>query len=269
MIEKQVLINYLKQGMSTRDIAEISGEGKSNVGYWINKYNIGYYMKYQKPNYKDINYFNKIDTKEKAYIIGFMIGDSGIDKQKESLELAIALNDKIILNFINKELGCNIQVDTTYNEKQKKFPSASINIGNQSLMRDIIKLFGGRLKEDRRLPIIPKNLERYMVLGFFDAEGCVTWGYRKDRGRLWQKVSFTSKLKMLEGIQKILLRQNIASSIRPKSNDEDCHVMEFADRDRVLMFLNYIYPDDDFIILERKYKKAQALRLELGEFGET
>ena len=34
-------------------------------------------------------------------------------------------------------------------------------------------------------------------------------------------------------------------------------------------FLNYIYPDDNFIILNRKYNKAEALRLELGEFGES
>jgi len=268
MLEKQVLIDYLKQGMSTRDIAKISGEGKSNIGYWINKYGINNYMKYQKPNYKDEKYFNKIDTKEKAYILGFMLGDGHIDSLGKSFSLSVALNDKIILDFMNEELGCNVRIDTTYNKKQKKYPNATINIGNNQLVRDIKKLFGGRLKRDRRLPIIPKHLERYMVLGFFDAEGCVTWGFRKDRNRLWHKISFTSHLKMLEGIQKILLKQDIPSSIKPKS-DSDCYVLEFANKNRVSMFLDYIYPNDNFIILERKYKNAQALRLELGEFGET
>ena len=36
-----------------------------------------------------------------------------------------------------------------------------------------------------------------------------------------------------------------------------------------IKFLDYIYPDDEFVILQRKYLKAQALRLELEEFGEN
>lgn len=267
MLKKEVLINYLNQGLSTRDIEKISGESKSNIGYWINKYDINKYMKYQKPEYKNINYFNKIDTKEKAYILGFIIGDGYIDKSG-NFECTVMLKDKNILDFISYEIGCNVLKDETFNKNKRHFPNASIHIGNNILLRDIYKLFGGRLKEDRRIPIIPKQLERYLILGFFDAEGCITWGFRKDRNRLWQKISFTSKIKMLEGIQKILLKQNIATSIKPKSK-EDCHVMEFSDRTRIKMFLDYIYPDEEFIILKRKFIKAQALRLELGEFGET
>ncbi|MFA7628632.1 MAG: LAGLIDADG family homing endonuclease [Candidatus Dojkabacteria bacterium] len=267
MIKKEVMIDYLKQGLSTRDLAKISGESKSNVGYWINKYGITDLMKYKKSEYTDIHYFNKIDTKEKAYILGFTIGDGHIDKRNQ-FSCSIQLQDREILDFISSEVGCNIQVDKTYNKKQRKHPNASITIGNPMLCRDIQKQFGGRLKQERRIPIIPKHLERYLVLGFFDAEGCVTWGFRKDRNRLWQKISFTSQLHMLESIQKILIKQNIATTIRPKS-DSDCYVLNFSDKDRVSMFLNYIYPNDEFIILKRKYKKAQALRLELGEFGEV
>lgn len=267
MLEKEVLVNFLKQGMSIRDIANASGESKSNIEYWINKYNIKEYMKYQKNQYKDLNYFNKINTKEKAYILGFIIGDGYIDKSG-NFECSIALQDKEILDFISSEIGCNVHVNRTCNKKKKQFPNTSIYIGNNIILRDIYKLFGGRVKKERRIPIIPKHLERYLVLGFFDAEGCITWGYRKDRNRLWQKISFISQYKMLEGIQKILIKQNIATSIRPKSNS-DCYVMEISDRTRVKMFLDYIYPDEKFIILQRKYNKVQALRLELGEFGKA
>lgn len=265
MIEKSVLIDYLRQGMTTREIAKKVGKGSSTIDYWINKYNIKEHSKYKKPQYKDLTYFNKINTKEKAYIIGFMLGDSCINK-KDIVEISVALQDKEILDFIAEEIGCNVSINTTLNKKQRRFPKARIVIGKPQLTRDIIKLFGGRSKEERRIPIIPERLERYLVQGFFDAEGCITWGFRKDRNRLWQKISFTSQLKMLQGIQKILLKQDIATLIRPKSG-EKCYIMEFSDKLRVLKFLDYIYPDDGFIILKRKYKKAQALRLELGEFG--
>ena len=121
----------------------------------------------------------------------------------------------------------------------------------------------------RHIPFVSPKYERYLLQGFFDAEGCITWGRRKDRNRIWQKISFTSQYKMLEGIQNILYKKGIASKIKPKSDSSKCFVIEFANKNDVLAFLDIIYPNDEFIVLKRKYKNAQALRLELGEFGES
>ena len=93
-------------------------------------------------------------------------------------------------------------------------------------------------------------------------------GKRKDKNRLWQKVSFTSQLKILEGVQKYLINKlNISTVIRPKTN-EKCFVLEFSNLSDVIKFCEHIYPNEDFIILNRKYLKYKALRLELEENGE-
>jgi hypothetical protein len=267
MIDKNELVKYLNRGMSSREIEKKTGIKYWNILYYIKQYNLNELNVYEKVIYNDISYFNKIDTKEKAYILGFFLGDSGLSKE-DKLDLRIKLEDIEVCNFIQSEIGCHITINNKINLNQNKFPSANIKIGNPNIIRDIKKLFGGRLKQDRHIPIISKSLERYLVQGFFDAEGCVTFGYRKDRNRLWQKISFTSKYKMLEGIQNILLKNEIPTKIKPKQQD-DCFVMEFSDPKRVLLFLDYIYPNDSFIILNRKYEKANALRLELGEFGEN
>ena len=73
---------------------------------------------------------------------------------------------------------------------------------------------------------------------------------------------------LLEGVQQHLFNIGITTKLRPKSN-ENCYIIEFANKKDVLKFLDYIYPDNDFIILKRKYLKAKALRLELEEFGGT
>lgn len=264
-MEKEMLKNYLQEGLTNREIAKLTGKGKSTVGYWVSKHNLNEYLKYKKPEYSDLDYFNKIDTKEKAYILGFILGDGCLNN--DSLEVAIALGDIEILEFIQSELNCNIQISNVLNKKKKQYPSARVNIGNQTIIRDLKRLFGGCLKEDRHIPFISPKLETYLLQGFFDAEGCITWGRRKDRNRIWQKVSFTSQYKMLEGIQNILYKKGITTRLKPKSND-NCYVIEFSAKEDVLKFLNIIYPSDNFIILKRKYNNAQALRLELGEFGE-
>lgn len=267
MINKEELKEYLEQGKSSRDIEAISGVKYYNILTLINKYDLNEYNQHKKPVYKDIQYFNKINTKEKAYILGFFLGDGSIDKE-DKFTLSVMLDDKEILDFIQSELGCNITISNKLNKAKRIFPHTSIKIGNNILIRDLKMLFGGRLKEERHIPIISKSLEKYLLLGFFDAEGCITWGHRKDRERVWQKISFTSQYKMLDGIQNILLKNNISTKIHPKGK-EKCFVLEFAKKDTVLQFINWLYSDKNFIILHRKYEKAHALRLELGEFGES
>ncbi|MGM0411549.1 MAG: LAGLIDADG family homing endonuclease [Bacillota bacterium] len=267
MITEKKLKNYLNQGMTNREIANQNDVNieKSTVFYWIKKYGLQKKQKYYSNIDYNSNIFNKINTPVKAYIIGFILGDGYLnEKNGKYISITIALKDKQILDFIANKTGGRVRVYKKINRKQKKFPHATLRIGSNRIYNDIKKYCGGRLKEDRHLPIINKKLERYLILGFFDAEGCVTWGNRKDRNRLWQKISFTSKFKMLEGVQKVLLKNDISSKIKPKQN-EKCYVLQFSDKNRVLTFLDYIYPkDSNFIILQRKFKKAQNLRLELG-----
>lgn len=263
-MNRELLEKYLEDGLTHREIAQLTGKSRSAVGYWISKYKLNDKSKYAKPKYKDPKMFNKIDTPEKAYIIGYALADGYINNS--SIEFGCCLDDKEILQFVANYIGANYREDLTYKPEARRFPRARITIGNSDLVIDFNKYCSS--KENKHCPIISKNLERYLVQGFFDGDGCLTWGLRKDRNRIWQKISFTSSLKVLTGIQQILLKQcAISTIIRPKAN-ENCFVLEFANKKDVLKFLNFIYPDDNFIILKRKYNKANALRLELGEFGE-
>lgn len=264
-ISKEQLELYLSQGMSSRQIEKQTGYKYYNILCLINKYGLASSNYYAKPLYNS-EYFNKIDDKNKAYIIGFLLGDGCIESKNFSA--AVALRDREILDFFSKEFGCHVTTSNIYNKETKRFPSAKIKVGNKQLLNDIKKLCGGEKKKDRHIPRIRKDLEPYLVQGFFDAEGCITWGRRKDRGYIWQKVSFTSQYWMLHGIQNILCANGITSSLRKKSKD-DCYVIEICNKENVLKTLDYIYQDPSFIILQRKYDKAIALRRELGELGES
>lgn len=220
-------------------------------------------MKYKNPDYNE-NYFSVIDTKEKAYILGYTLADGYINNS--SLEYGCALKDKEILDFISKEIGSKVYTDSYLNKKTRRFPRARISIGNKKIVEDINKLCNS--KEDKTFPRIKKDLQKYMLLGFFDGDGSLTFGYRKDRNRLWQKVSFTGSYKLLFAIQKLLERNEITSSLYKKAN-ENCYVLEMSSKKSVLKILKAMYGKEDLIVLKRKYNKYNALRLELGEFGEN
>lgn len=265
MFEYIELKSMLELGMSTREIGKIKKCSGSNVEYWVHKFNLTDSMKYQKPEYTNENYFNKIDSKEKAYIIGYLLADGYITNKY--IECGCQISDKEILEFISNETGANIIIDNNKNTQKRRFPRARIQIGNKKLVSDVNKHCGG-IKNEKKIPRISDKYEKYLVLGFFDGDGCFTFGRRKDRNRIWQKFNFTSSYQLLIGIQNILIKNNITSVIRPKTN-EQVFVLESHNKENVIKFLDYIYQDEEFIILKRKYEKAKALRRELGEFGET
>lgn len=258
-MDKEFLKKCLEQGMSTRDIEKICDKKRSTISYWINKYGLIESSRYQKhDNYK----FEKIDTKEKAYILGFILADAAITET--NTEISVAMADKKVAEFIARQVDGNVRYDNSFDKKARRFPRARL----VKKIVDITKFTGGYVKNERHYPRVRDDLERYLIQGLFDSDGCLTWGRRKDKNRLWQKVSFTSQLKILEGVQKYLINKlNISTVIRPKTN-EKCFVLEFSNLNDVIKFCEHIYPNDDFIILNRKYLKYKALRLELEENGE-
>lgn len=260
-MDKEFLRDLVSKGVSSRKIGEMVGLHRNTVSYWINKYGLEDEQHYRQRPSTEIG---KIDTKEKAYLVGFIAGDGWIG-ENGSTEISIQIKDKEILDLFKSQLDGEITLSHELDKKKRIFPNASFH----RKIKDIKKIVGGTSKKERHLPRVPKDLERYLLLGFFDAEGCITWGRRKDRNRVWQKISFTSQLKMLTAVQNILYKQcGVPSTIRPKSG-EDCFVLEVASKDGVLKILNHLYPNNEFIILNRKYENACALRLELGEFGGT
>ena len=265
-MDKQFLKECLEKGMSTRDISKLPNVNINYriILYYIHKYKLEKVMNYKKPEYNE-TYFESIDSKEKAYILGYLLADGYINNSY--LEFGCALADKELLYFIAKELNTVVRIDNTFDKKARRFPRARIAIGSKKIVKDVLRYTVG-CKENKTFPRISKELQHYMLLGFFDGDGCLTWGKRKDRNRLWQKVTFTGSYKLLFAIQKLLQKQSITSSLHPKGK-ENCYVLELASKEDVKKILAYMYGNKDLIVLHRKFDKYNALRLELGEFDET
>lgn len=261
MISKEFCKKELDSGKSIRQIGRENGIPNKTLNYWVNKWKL--ISKYNKPVYNEL-YFEKIDSKEKAYILGFLLADSSFDGI--SLEIGLMLEDIEFLNKLSSEIGSNITKDLTCIPEKRRFPRCRTHIKNKTISRNIRKLFGGCKKIDRHIPIIKKSLQLYLLLGFFDGDGCITYGIRKDRNRFWGKIYFTSQLKMLEGIQNILIDFNISSSIIPRKK-EKCFDLYIRTKD----FFKFCELIDNlnFNSLQRKHKKIKALlRPKSDEFGE-
>lgn len=276
-MDKIKLKNNLEEGLSYRQIAELEKCSPKKIEYWVNVHNLKFYSKNNREYQKHVehDFFKKIDTPEKAYIAGFILGYGDINDRFD-VNLGVALGDIEILRKIANELpwDINISVDKTFDKKARRYPRAWVCLRSRKIGKDLTKHLGSRLTSERRTPIIQKKLEPYLVSGFFDADGCITWGYRKDRNRLWHKISFTASISTLIGIQNILLKNGISSAIKPKKN-ENVHIIEFSNKGDIIKTYNLLKIDG--IRLNRKMEKFDQLiniidvplRSESDEFGEN
>lgn len=256
----------LLKGTPYTEIGEIYGINYRTVSYYIRKLDLHRFSnQYIKEMSAVGNLFEQIDTPEKAYVLGFILGDGGFssNNQKDCILISVALRDREVVDFVADCISGNVHIDTETNIDRRKFPKASV----VKTIPHIIKHLGGRLKKDRHYPRIKQDLERFLLLGLFDADGSIACGYRKDRGRFWCTISFTHHLKCLTGLQKFLYKIGISTIVAPK-HGEDAYVIRFSGKEDIIKFLDYLYPEDNtFIVLKRKYEKAKAVRLELGEIG--
>lgn len=207
--------------------------------------------------------FNRIDSAEKAYTLGVILAYGTID-DKSNVCVSVPMTDKAIAEFVSRVLSSPMSYSHMVNKKSSKYPSAytSKRVG------DITRFTGGIRKCDMHYPIVRSCLDRYLLLGVFDAHGALEFGIKKSNGKVWQKVYIDSGLRLLEGIQKYMSKRlGVSSIVRPKSGASR-YILEISSKKDVLKFLNHIYPDENFIILHRKYSKYCALRRELGENGE-
>lgn len=262
-MNKVDLKKMLEEGYSYRKIAENLDCSASKVKYWVNKFNLLLSSSFNKEYQKDVDhdFFKKIDTPEKAYIAGFILGDGYINERFD-VHLGVSISDSSILTKISEYLPWEIKIsyDNTLDKKTRRFPRARLRLRSRSIGKDLVKHYGDRLASKRHTPRIGRKYEQYLVAGFFDAKGCITFGYRKDRNRLWHKVNFTTSQSILLGIQNILIKNNVSSTIRPKAN-EDCYILEFANRESIINFYEFLPTDS--IRLNRKKEKFNILLNEI------
>jgi hypothetical protein len=210
--------------------------------------------KYKKPSKSrwmgdtDLNFntFNKIDTEEKAYWLGFIAGDGDVNDNKD-FRIKIALNKKDILHIDKFISFINTQNVTYYDKKQK---TIQIAIYSKKMVEDL-KQYGITPKKSFTLQF-PSNLSNklisHFIRGLFDADGCITYDGR-DMRPVFSFVGTYNTCKQLNKYLKIKNKIGWDRSVRQIST---------SGFDNCARIYNYLYKDAT-VYLDRKKKKFEEL----------
>lgn len=213
----------------------------------------------------NFDFFEKIDTEQKAYWLGFISSDGWIsisDTGAGTIGIELQISDIDHLKKFNKDIGGNYKIDVfektcnLSNDSIKLFKMCRIRVYSRKMVNDLIKLgLSNNKTENLTLPNIPQELMRHYIRGFFDGDGCVR-GRKKTLAsghiKMCPICDITSKcVSFLEEIRAYLYNnKNICSYIY--FNENNIGRLYIHKNQHTLDFLNYIYADSS-VFLSRKF----------------
>lgn len=222
---------------------------------------------------KDIHFFEKIDSEEKAYFLGFLAADGTISDNGEqgtySIKLVVSFKDIDILEKMKKAFNSEakihiVNIETNLPQGGKcKSTTSSLLICNKKLVRDIEK-YGITPRKSLTLNVntdlIPKELQRHFIRGLIDGDGSFGLYDRKTKTEKikWSyTVGLISSRLMVEKVKKLVLEVFPEFKIdiwQAKGCKENTCRWGLSRKDDFKKFLDYIYKDSN-IYLDRKYEK--------------
>ena len=212
------------------------------------------------------DFFNVIDTEEKAYWLGFIFADGYISFSDANIKkgqiasaycvgIKLQVSDKNHLKKFNKSINGNYKVfeETAYPDgfRKKQTKSAKILVYSQQMYNDLNQYFERDKTYTAKFPELPKHLIRHFIRGYFDGDGCLTFTQKTFQ------VGFVSASQDFYIGLKDALGQN---SFHPWEKNEinkhgtKMYYMRLNRLEEKYRFLDWIY-NDCSIYLDRKYQK--------------
>ena len=203
------------------------------------------------------NYFETIDTEEKAYILGFICADGHIASDR--LVIAVAEKDVDILHKIKTAMGSEHPITRVYRNNpynksvRKTLVLNSLMIGSKLLVKH---LFDKGITHDKTYTLnrsimdyVPTQLARHFLRGYFDGDGNMFLGVEYSSGTKYSINVMGNEDFLLGSFQVYFPTTNkLYKDLRSKQ----AYSWKISSKEKVIAFLNYLYLDSS-IYLERKY----------------
>lgn len=202
------------------------------------------------PIIKAEDFFETINSEEKAYIVGLLIADGSVifpSRQNRNPCWSITLkdNDKYLLEQIKDIIGTNKKICHSRNE-------SILSVTSLKMVLDLSQ-YGivPRKSFKTYYPSINPVYNRHLIRGIFDGDGCIS-------GNI---CSFYGTTELLIGIQNILKEEvGIPPGKITIRETNGANSFSFSARDNLKSYYHYIY-DNATIYLQRKYDKFKNLNL--------
>lgn len=219
------------------------------------------------------NYFEKIESSNQAYWLGFLYADGCITRfynnkgNVRSMSLELALQEKDLNHLEKFRIALDSDVPIRRRIISKKYVSYRLVINCTKICQDLIKL--GCIPNKSLIlkfptnDIVPDNFMNDFIRGYFDGDGCVSYYenrvYNKNRGKTYNQYSyicmFTGNEQFIYSLKLYLESKHINVSKLEFDKRSKAVSIIIRERENINKFKSLIYYDDYCTNLSRKYDK--------------
>lgn len=201
----------------------------------------------------DEDYFQCIDSQDKAYFLGFLFSDGNISKEKNDIKISLKYDDEEIIKELSK-LIYGFEHIHYYNYENDGI-CVNINITSQKMKQDLINL---GCPPDKtfiiRYPDIDMKYDASFIRGYFDGDGC--FSVKKDERGTFDITSNTNFIKDVCVILKKHLDIDVGVYIDKDNENTAC--LQTTDREKLKKLFGFLYKDAN-LFMKRKYEKFKQL----------
>lgn len=226
------------------------------------------------------NYFETIDSEEKAYWLGFMYADGYIqNKRKHSgyrIGITLSSVDKDHLEKFNQSLKSTYDIKTYKSNGGYSVGNfySRIIVSSDKMASDLIKKGCILNKTDKLMfpnsDIVRNNLIKHFIRGYIDGDGSLNYSFCKNNrtnrhNKFESKIGIVGTRDIVEGILNTFELNHLKLDKRYKSRDNDNFQVNIGGNRQVERLLDYLYLDSK-IYLERKYQKYLEIKSKYNSY---
>jgi hypothetical protein len=200
----------------------------------------------RRKNTFDQNFFREINTENRAYLLGFILGD-GCNYKNQSLRILLHKRDIELLDFTKNIMSFSGRIYCS----RKNY--VELVLHSELLMADLIKC-GVVTNKTHNMTIPDTQYKRDLLRGLFDSDGCVY--IHQNIGQ--STVAIVGHQNTCEWVKKTLKESiDISGNIYKVRNH---YRWELRGRNQLKDFARWLYSSSGFFLL-RKYEKFYLAEL--------
>ena len=250
--QKEFIKRDYNENLDVKRLSLLFNTSEQAMREWIHKFGIQTLTATEKNRLKKIrnsDYFEKIDSPDKAYWLGFLYADGGIKAGEQwTVRINLKATDEDHLKKFLKAIQStkNTIKQTTKKDNEKEYKGVYVCISDKKMVEDLIDK-GCTPRKSYTLTFpdesqVPKHLLNHFIRGYFDGDGSISKTNHKNSTLKYFEGNIIGTENMLSGILKEIGKQNL--TIRPLSNKNDIvKSVSFSGNRMMSRLYEYLYKD--------------------------
>lgn len=275
--DPELIEKYYSGELKFKELCEIYKVSVPTMYKYFDKFGVKRRLNIVKESIKH-DFFKKINSEEKAYILGFYIADGSVYKgnshQGYKFSIGISALDIDILEKIRDILSPNANINFSderiNNYGIKTNTMCKLSISSKDIVNTLCDLGLGENKtylSKSIINIVPENLMFSFIRGYFDGDGHI--GYSKvskkhitkqNEEKNYNYINYNFNIISLDHsilleISNFLESKNFTIT---KRIDKDCLIISIHKKSEIESIFNLLYKDAT-IFMNRKYNKFKEI----------